>query len=89
MLDEPDRAGGDHSQTVIQHFWVQALQVGYVPRGEEGYDLTVVFDRQLIAAGVALHQQAALRRAVAKPHDALIGLEDLNLHRQRLERQPP
>jgi hypothetical protein len=62
------------------------LQVGHVPRHVEGHDLTLALCRQLVDAGVTLDQQAALRGAVANAHDVLIGLEDLNLHRQRMER---
>ena len=65
---------------------VQALQVRHVAGDMQGHDLTLALGSQLVDAGVALHQQAALRRAVADPYDVLIRLDHLNLHRHVPER---
>ncbi len=82
MLDEPHLAGCDGAQASVHHRQVEALEIGNVSGHIERHDLAFALLRHLVHAGEALHEEAGPRRAVALPHDVLIGPDVHDLHGQ-------
>src|SRR4051794_17570951 len=80
--DERHLARDDRAQAVVHDVEVEALQVGDVARNMEREDLPLAAFDDLVAAGEAFEDQAALRRPVLVPDDVLIGLEVPQHHRQ-------
>ena len=72
MWDECHLAGHDCRQAVIHDLQVQALQVGDVARDVEGHDLASATGKELVAAGEAFEDRAALRRTVLIPDNVRV-----------------
>jgi hypothetical protein len=82
VREERHLARDDRAQAVVHDVEVEALQVGDVARDMEREDLPLAALDDLVAAGEAVEDQAALRRPVLVSDDVLIGLEVPHHHRQ-------
>src|SRR5215203_2048042 len=82
VRDERHLARDDRAQAVVHDVEVNALQVADVARDMEREDLPLAAFDDLVAAGEAFENQAALRRPILVSHDVLIGLEVPQHHRQ-------
>jgi hypothetical protein len=75
MWDEGDLARDHCSEAVVHDLQVDALQVGNVARDVERVDLALAAGHDLVTAGEAFKQRAALRRPVLLAYDVLVRLE--------------
>jgi hypothetical protein len=73
---------------VIHGLEVRALEVRDLAFDVEGHDLPSSVIRHLVAAGVALEEQAALGGPITFTHDVLIGPDLLSMHRQMKNSRP-
>jgi len=64
---------------------MQALQIRQVARDVEGEDLPLALVQELVAAGPARQDEAAVRRLVLVTHDVLVRVHDPDGRRQALD----
>ena len=76
MRNGRDAAGGERQDAVIHRLQQEAVQIEEVAGNMERGDLPPAVGHDLVAGGKAVQEQGALVRAVALPHDILIGLDD-------------
>jgi hypothetical protein len=86
--NEAEGTGADRGDAVVQNLQVQALQVGDVAGHVKRRDLALALGGDLVDAGEAFQDQAALGRAVADAHDVPIRLVERDLHREAVEGLP-
>ena len=82
VRDEGHLAGRERAQAVVHGLEVEALEVRDLALDVERHDLALAVLGHLVAAGVALEDQAALGGFVALAHDVLVGPDLPHVHRQ-------
>lgn len=87
MGHEPELAGCRRCKAVIHHIDMEAVEIRKVAGGVEGHDLSLAVDENLVPAGEARDNDAAVARAGAFFGDEMTGPDIHDGHFQRGNRR--